>query len=49
MAILRLQVKSVKSTQSKAYGIGHKKNYNKVIKWGKCQKKPKFYDVYAKF
>ena len=41
---------TVKSTQYKGYGIGHKKNYNKLLK--KCvnaRKKPKFYDAYAKF
>ena len=40
----------LKSTQYKGYGIGHKKNFNKLLK--KCvnaRKKPKFYDAYAKF
>ena len=40
---------TVKSTQYKGYGIGHKKNYNKLLKkFGKCQK-TKYYDVFIYF
>ena len=39
----------LKSTQSKEYSIGHKKNYNKLLKSVVNAKKPKFYDVFIYF
>jgi len=39
----------LKSTQYKEYSIGHKKNYNKLLKSVANAKKPKFYDVFIYF
>ena len=42
-------IKGLKSTQSKGYGIGHKKTTTNYWKSVVKARKNKFYDIYAKF